>query len=788
MAKLHQQVELIESVGFKRVQLFKKKTLGIGSYGKVCKAKCDDLPCAAKLMHETLFDPALQYLVVQQREHRLPIRRFEKECGYLNTIRHPNIVQCLCIFEDPDTGLPVLLMELMDGNLTRYLDTSRSPILYHVQVNICHDVTLALSYLHSNGIVHRDLSSNNVLLIGNIRAKLSDFGMAKLSDVSHQATHQSTFTMCPGTDVYMPPESVDDKPAYTEKIDCFSFGVIIVQILTQQFPKPGDRNKIIEIYHPQVQGRKVRVSIPEIERRQNHISKVDPNHPLLQVALDCLKDRYDERPSAQHLCERIIALKETPQYDNSDNAAKGRNKPVQSSRAERDRDLKSLREQHAQEIQSLQQAIKSREEKDLIMSKIIAERDDDILQKDEKIATGQQEIQHLRQQLQQCIKETQQVRRENEQLIWEKEKQLGRLNQQLEVSEHARADFERRFHELEQQLCQESQPRMKLPGVSSDTEHKTTSAIKMRWTKGKRAPCKMSTSITATLQNSVVYFKPPGEIVYAYSISTFTWSQLPLCPTDECPLVSVNDLLTLIGGYHIDQCINKLFSLTGQGSGRKWTQEFPSMPTKRFGMAALCAGIALIVAGGVGEEGAVLTIVEVLNTESNQWSTAANLPEPLLYSLATVCDGQVYMLGGENGGWEPTKSVYACKLTALLKSTNPRSIAVRLKGTLTRPNKASVWSQVADLPATYPSCVFLHGSLLAIGGRDSDNKPTTAVHMYKSTTNSWEAISHMTTPRYSCFAAVLPDNQLMIVGGITDKSQTKTDTVEMGSLLKLVIS
>ena len=51
------------AIGFKTVQLFKDQTLGIGSYGKVCKAKCDDLLCAAKLIHKTLFDPtAEQYL------------------------------------------------------------------------------------------------------------------------------------------------------------------------------------------------------------------------------------------------------------------------------------------------------------------------------------------------------------------------------------------------------------------------------------------------------------------------------------------------------------------------------------------------------------------------------------------------------------------------------------------------------------------------------------------------------------------------------------------------------
>ena len=101
----------------------------------------------------------------------------------MSAIRHPNIVQYLGMFRETDTQLPVLLMKLpvMDDSLTHFLESSTQQIPYHIQVSICHDVTLALSFLHSNNIGHRDLSSNNVLLIGSIRAKVTDFGMASLS-------------------------------------------------------------------------------------------------------------------------------------------------------------------------------------------------------------------------------------------------------------------------------------------------------------------------------------------------------------------------------------------------------------------------------------------------------------------------------------------------------------------------------------------------------------------------------------------------------------------------------
>ena len=80
---------------FKLVHVYKEQSLGIGAYGKVCRARCDDLICAAKVIHETLFEPGVQYQIAPQREHRLPIRRFEQECEFLSTLRHPNIVQYL---------------------------------------------------------------------------------------------------------------------------------------------------------------------------------------------------------------------------------------------------------------------------------------------------------------------------------------------------------------------------------------------------------------------------------------------------------------------------------------------------------------------------------------------------------------------------------------------------------------------------------------------------------------------------------------------------------------------
>ena len=299
---------------FRNVQLFKNETLGTGSYGAVCKAKCDQLICAAKLLHPVLFQ---MQAPDSGKEHRRPFRRFEEECRFLSRVYHPNIVQYLGTYRDPETNAPVLLIELMDESLTHFLESSPGDIPYHIQVNLSQDIAQALSFLHANGILHRDLSSNNVLLIAGSRAKVTDFGMSKFTDLN--ATRLATMTQCPGTRVFMSPEALDEPPVYTEKLDNFSFGVLLVQMVTKKFPRPGNRFETVEISSPRNPTRTVRsrVLIPEFERRQAHISLIESTHPLLPIALECLKDEAVDRPSSQQLCQSLDDLKRNARFEES---------------------------------------------------------------------------------------------------------------------------------------------------------------------------------------------------------------------------------------------------------------------------------------------------------------------------------------------------------------------------------------------------------------------------------------------------------------------------------------
>ena len=636
---------------YQRVKLLKTEPLGSGSYGAVCKAMCDDLPCAAKILH-----PALQQFTVPGTTVNL-LQRFEQECHLLSAIKHPHIVQYLGTYCDPESRLPVLLMELMDENLTRFLERSHESIPYYTVVNLCHDIALALSYLHSHGIVHRDLSSNNVLLIAGSRAKVADFGMAKLFDssVNHSIAHLTPLTVA-----YMPPEALRDQPVYTDKLDSFSFGVLCVQIMTRQLPNPGDCVTIIG---------NLRFPVSEIQRRQSHISLITQTHPLLQIALNCLQDERGERPSAQELCHRIAELKTGTLYKYS----------VQSS------------------------------------EQVIAEFQQNLLERENTIQDQQRQIQELQQQLRQ--------RREE----------------------------------------------VKASGTAA-----SWSSIKLRWRDSGRAPCRMWGKVAA-VKGSVAYFRSDQE-VYSYDSSNENWSKFPKCPNHGFSLAIVHGLLTVIGGKTPnEQVTNSLLSFAGS----KWTERFPAMPTKRWLTAVVCNGWYLAVAGGIGERENSLKTVEVMDTETLQWSTASNLPQSLYSTSATLCGDQVCVLGGRDCDHAPSKLVFTCSLVSLLQSRQTQSLVAGISN-LALANTPRVWHQLADTPYYLSTCASLHGQLLAVGGCNSDDKETTAIHTYNTTTNSWEVISHMATPRYRCLVAVLPHDKLMIVGGRTFDSTS--DSVEIATV------
>ena len=351
----------------------------------------------------------------------------------------------------------------------------------------------------------------------------------------------------------------------------------------------------------------------------------------------------------------------------------------------------------------------------------------------------------------------------------------------MDSSEQERTILEKQLHELEEQLLawrdQAKEPQC--VEAAGDRVVKRES-IKLWWREGRSVLLLSGRWSDAVVDGNRLYILERSGRLRTYDINKKCWLQLSMAPYSFSGFVILDDLPTTIGG----EGTNKLMSLTVEG---KWTEKFPPMPTARHFVSAACTGTVLIVAGGTGKHLNTLTTVEVLSIDNHQWSTAVDLPELLKYHSTTVCGDQLYMLGGAHNH-DPTKSVYTCSVSALLQTCSQKSSLEEHISALSLSNGnssgAGVWSKLPDLPVTRSTCVTFCGQLTTVGGMGSDKKPTTAVYMYNQATNSWNVISHMTTARSRPFAAVLPNNQLMVVGGKAkiDDKWTGLNSVEFGNL------
>ena len=540
---------------------------------------------------------------------------------------------------------------------------------------------------------------------------------------------------------------------YTAKLDVFSFGVIVIQILTRQFPNPTDRHRMVYVAEFDEM---LKREVPDTERRKAHLQLIPEAHSLKPLALQCLKKKENERPSGLQLCESLSELKQSSQYRESREQA-----------------------EHSSEIQQFQLQLRgktqeAREHQTRIveLDNTVDEKDRQLQGKDRQLQEQQHTLQAKDRQLQQNqhalasrdealerkereLQQTQQLVSEFHESLQQKDKTITEL--QRTISEH-----ERKTQQLEQgATASRDTPPQQEP---VETRQTTVAAAqkdisKMRWREGKNAPVVMSRG-AAVVHGNTAYFRRGGSReVYSYQNihGKEQWSQLPDNPNRWFGLAVIGGLLTSVGGVGPT---NTLFSLTGEGERKQWSQIFPSMPTPCWSAACVTTEQALVVAGGYGAGGALDT-VEVMNTDTKVWTKVASLPEKCNLLTATVFGDRLYLAGG----YPRSKSVFTCSLPHLLP---PDTLGSRLQRQTLSPSQ-NVWKKVSSLPVTDSTLVSFGGHLLAVGGRDDSDNPTSHVYRYNSTTDSWTLATRMKKKRYRCLAVTLPDNQLIVVGGNTNK-------------------
>ena len=663
-------------------------------------------------------------------------------------------------------------MELCDESLTAFLERSPGPLSYHVQVNICHDIALALVYLHSNGLIHRDLTGNNVLMIPGPRAKITDFGMSKLACVNPRMT---ALTLCPGNALYMAPEALDKGKSYTAKLDIFSLGVIIIQILTRLFPNPTDRFCIVRIPQGEDEDEEseVRKVVPETIRRQSHLMLIPDTHPLKLLALQCIKKKENERPSATQLCENLSELEQSSQYRESKQQNESSSDIQQLQLQLQGKTQEAI--EHQARVTELENTVANslrqlEEQRDAFHRQLLA-KDRELLENSTQLREQQHTIQGLNRQLQAKDGQLQQnlhARAARDQALEKKERELQQTQQliaefqeSVQLKDKTISDLQgtisgntRKIKQLEQGETTSRDTQQQEPGVKPAAEKDIST---MWWKRGQNAPEEMCRG-AAVVHGSTAYIRlGDSNRVYSYQNHSGKeqWSHLPDNPNEVFGLAVIDGLVTSVGGVG-----RTLLSLTEEGEWKQWSQVFPPMTTPRENPACVTTEKALVVAGGY--RGGYLDTVEVMNTETKVWAKVASLPEKCSSFTATVFGDRLYLAGGLTDGFSPSKSVFACSVTDLLTYN---TFGSKLRRTLS-PHQ-NVWQNVSSLPVTDSTLVAFGGHLLAIGGRDDSGNPTSNVSQYDFHTESWTLANNK---RSECFAVTFSENELIVVGGYASNS------------------
>lgn len=185
------------------------------------------------------------------------VQRFTREAKAASRISHPHAIS-VTDFGESENGVVYLVMEYLRGRTLKDVVRSGGPMTLARTVEIVRQVAGALDVAHSEGVVHRDLKSDNIMLdeaTGGDWAKVLDFGIAKIQQTERSIHETDPGLTAPnliiGTPQYMSPEQCSQASDIDARSDIYSFGVIIYEMLTGHVPFSGDSPTGIMMKHLQ---------------------------------------------------------------------------------------------------------------------------------------------------------------------------------------------------------------------------------------------------------------------------------------------------------------------------------------------------------------------------------------------------------------------------------------------------------------------------------------------------------------------------------------------------------
>jgi tRNA A-37 threonylcarbamoyl transferase component Bud32 len=259
--------------------------IGRGAFGEVYKATYRGNLVAVKKLFVTQG-------LSQSDELQIYFACFRKEIEILSSLNHLNILKCLggCI---QPSNLCIVTEYCNGGSLCDLLHVRKIKISTQQQISFALGIAEGMEYLHSLQpmIVHRDLKSHNILLNDNI-TKICDFGISQTKGTLTSALHTKA-----GTYNWMAPEMMESNSSYTEKVDVWSFGMVLYELATNTIPYDYCKDNVPFLTR-EVCDKKKTPPIPEGQ-------VIDPT--LLSLMQQCWNWDPQQRPSFSQI---VLTLKD----------------------------------------------------------------------------------------------------------------------------------------------------------------------------------------------------------------------------------------------------------------------------------------------------------------------------------------------------------------------------------------------------------------------------------------------------------------------------------------------
>ena len=283
---------------------------------------------------------------------------------------------------------------------------------------------------------------------------------------------------------------------------------------------------------------------------------------------------------------------------------------------------------------------------------------------------------------------------------------------------------------------------------------------KLKWRRGADLPVAMARPHLVRIGHyiycggGITGLRNTDRLVFKYDTTTDTWSPLPPSPTYNHGLSTFNGQLVTTGGVPHDAPgftpTNRVYTIQEPN----WVTALPPMHTARLDPSTFTYNTHLIVCGGVTsytspKQFTCTSTVEMLNSETGQWSTLAPLPFALCVMSVAVCDDKCYLIGGQHQeGVDYTTC--SAPLPLLTESAS----------------QPSPWEVLPNCPLYGSTAAVLGGCVLALGGKIK-GIPSTDVHLYSRNSKSWRRPTAVNLPiaSYGATSTTLAEDSIIVVGG-----------------------